>query len=107
MADVEREFEHVRFSVADEPGAAVVRIAGELDISGVPAVAEAVAPILARPARRLVVDVRELRFADSSALALWVQWATAMADFELRGTSALLRKVIERMGLADTLKVAR
>jgi hypothetical protein len=30
-----------------------------------------------------------------------------MADFELRGTSALLRKVIERMGLADTLKVAR
>jgi anti-anti-sigma factor len=82
-----------------------VTVAGELDITNVDALADAVAPALERNPSRIVVEVRELRFADSSAIALWVQWASAVPEIELRDVSPLLRRVVESMGLADTLNV--
>jgi len=61
------------FDVAESGDRTVtVRLAGELDITNVDALASAVAPALER-AQRMVVDLRKLRFADSSAIALWVQ----------------------------------
>jgi len=53
----------------------------------------------------LIVDARELRFADSSAIALWVQWAIEVPEIELRDPSPLSRRVVETMGLADMFKV--
>jgi len=62
------------FDVAESGDRTVtVRLAGELDITNVDALASALAPGLERGPQRMVVDVRELRFADSSAIALWVQ----------------------------------
>jgi anti-anti-sigma factor len=82
-----------------------VTIGGELDMSNIDGLSSAVAPYLDRKPARLIVDVHDLRFADSSAIALWVQWATRVPDIELRDVPALLRRVVESMGLADTLKV--
>jgi anti-anti-sigma factor len=82
-----------------------VIVSGELDITNVDRLGAAVAPALEREPERLILDARELRFADSSAIALWVQWATAVPDIELRDVSPLLRRVVESMGLADMLKV--
>jgi anti-anti-sigma factor len=82
-----------------------VKLAGELDITNVDELASAVAPALEREPPRVVVDVADLRFADSSAIALWVQWATAVPNIELRDVSPLLRRVVESMGLAETLNV--
>ncbi len=82
-----------------------VRLAGELDITNVDALAAGVAPALERGPRRVVIDVRELRFADSSAIALWVQWASAVPDIELREVSPLLRRVVESMWLSGTLNL--
>ena len=65
--------ETMTFDVAESGDRTVtVRLAGELDITNVDALASAVAPALER-AQRMVVDLRKLRFADSSAIALWVQ----------------------------------
>jgi anti-anti-sigma factor len=83
-----------------------VTLSGELDITSVDSLRSAVAPALDRDPARLVVDVRDLRFADSSAIALWVQWATAVPEIELREVSPLLRRVVETMGLTETLNVA-
>jgi anti-anti-sigma factor len=83
-----------------------VTVSGELDITNVDTLASAVAPALERDPARLIIDVRELRFADSSAIALWVRWATAVPEIELRDAPALLRRVVASMGLSDTLKVA-
>ena len=47
-----------------------------------------------------------MRFADSSAIALWVRWAGAVSEFELLDPPPLLRRVINAMGLADKLGVA-
>jgi anti-anti-sigma factor len=94
------------FDVAEQPdGTLSVTLAGELDITNVDALASAVAPALERHPPRVVVEVAELRFADSSAIALWVQWASAVPQIELRDVSPLLRRVVESMGLAETLHV--
>lgn len=85
---------------------ATVRIAGELDMSGIEPLAAQVDNALAKGVTRLTVDVSELRFADSSAIALWVRWASAVSEFELRQPPPLLRRVITAMGLAEKLGVS-
>ena len=65
----------------------------------------AVAPVIDTKPERLVVDVSALRFADSSAIALWVRWAANVGEIELREPSPLLRRVITSMGLGEKLGV--
>jgi anti-anti-sigma factor len=97
----------MRFDVVEGDGRSLkVTLSGELDITNIDALASAVAPALEREPARLVIEVRDLRFADSSAIALWVQWATAVPDVELRHVPPLLRRVVDSMGLSETLKVS-
>ena len=91
--------------VSSDDGSAVVKVAGELDITTIDDLEEAVRPILDRDPERLVIDVSSLRFADSSAIALWVKWATIVPGLEIRDPQPLLRRVIDSMGLAQTLRV--
>jgi anti-anti-sigma factor len=84
-------------------GTVIVAISGELDISNIKRLETAVDPIIATKPGRLVVDLRGLRFADSSAIAVWMRWATAVGGIELRNASPLLRQVITSMGLAGKL----
>ncbi len=94
------------FHIASGDHAApIVTISGELDISNASELESAVAPIIAQAPERLVVDVSQLQFADTSAIAVWVRWSAAGCDVELRGVSPLLRQVITRMGLSETLRV--
>ncbi len=86
-------------------GEVIVTIRGEVDITAVDDLYERVAPLLAGGATRLVVDASEVSFADSSAIALWVRWATAADHFELRNPPPLLRRVIASMGLTEKLAV--
>jgi anti-sigma B factor antagonist len=96
------------FDIEEDDGdTLIVHVSGELDITNVDALASAVATALERRPPRLVVDVTELRFADSSAIALWVQWARAVPEIELRRVSPLLRRVLGSMGLLETLNVTR
>ena len=95
------------FAVAEDVDRTLtVTMSGELDITNVDTLASGVAPALEHGPARMVLDVHDLRFADSSAIALWVQWSTAVPDIELRNVSPLLRRVVESMGLSDTLRVA-
>jgi anti-anti-sigma factor len=89
----------------DGAGTPIVTIAGELDVGNVDAVDTAVAPVLLTRPARLIVDVRGLRFADSSAIALWLRWAASVDEFELRDPQPLLRKVIKMMGLAEKMEL--
>ena len=91
--------------VSSDDSSAVVKVAGELDITTIENLEEAVQPILDRDPQRLVIDVSSLRFADSSAIALWVKWATIVPGLEIRDPQPLLRRVIDSMGLAQTLRV--
>lgn len=96
----------MRFQVVESAERTVtVTVSGELDITNIDTLASGVAPALQRDPARLVIDVRDLHFADSSAIALWVQWAVAVPEVELRDVPPLLRRVVDSMGLSETLKV--
>ena len=82
-----------------------VTINGELDITNVDALEAAVGAALERHPGRLIIELSGLRFADSSAIALWVRWSTAVHELELRDVSPILRRIIDSMGLAETLHV--
>lgn len=97
----------ITFDVAVTPERdATVTITGELDLGGIAPLQSQVDQALDRGVRRLIVDVSDLRFADSSAIALWVRWAGTVDAFELRNPPTLLRRVIGAMGLGETLGVA-
>ena len=86
------------------PGELRLALIGELDITATAAVAAAVAPLLDGRIDRLVLDLGELTFADSSAIALWVGWAQQVPRIELAKVSPLVRRVIETMGLVGILR---
>ena len=95
------------FDVAEgDEGTVTVTVRGELDMTNIDGLAAAVAPALEREPERLIVEVRDLSFADSSAIALWVQWAAAVPQIEMRNVPALLRRVVGSMGLTETLNLA-
>ncbi len=96
----------MNFDLAEADGQALtVTISGELDITNVDALEDAVRSALERHPGRLIIELSGLRFADSSAIALWVRWSTSVPEIELRDVSPILRRVIGSMGLADTLNV--
>lgn len=82
-----------------------IKVAGELDISNVDVFEREVAPVLSTTPQRLIIDAGELKFADSSGIALWVRLAGTVREFELSNPSPLLRRVIVTMGLASKLGV--
>jgi anti-anti-sigma factor len=92
---------------AHEAETTVVTIRGELDISNVDELDGAMAPVIDRRVGRLILDVGELEFADSSAIAVWVRWAGAVGELRLRKVSPLLRTVIVTMGLSGRLRLER
>jgi anti-sigma B factor antagonist len=87
----------------DELGNPMVTLGGDLDISTARKLDLAVARLLESSPDRLVVDLRELQFADSSGIALLVRWANLVPQVEIREPSPLLRRIIERMGLSKRL----
>jgi anti-anti-sigma factor len=100
------ELPEMTFDVAgNDGGTAIVTVRGELDISNIDRLEAGVAPIIAMAPDRLVVDIGELQFADSSAIAVWVRWAALVKQIELRHSSPLLRNVITRMGLSGKLEL--
>jgi anti-anti-sigma factor len=92
--------------VVDGDRHATVTIAGELDMSGIEPLTTQVQTALDNGVTGLTVDVGAVRFADSSAIALWVRWASVADEFELRDPPPLLRRVIVAMGLDEKLGVS-
>lgn len=90
-----------------DPDTALVTIRGELDISNVAQLSSAMSPIIERRIGRVILDVEQLAFADSSAIAIWVRWASDVGEVRLRGVSPLMRTVIVTMGLSGTLRIER
>ena len=89
-----------------EPDTWRIVVEGELDIGTVTPVRECFADAVARGARRIVVDLSELRFMDSTGIALFLETAAQVPDLILERPSPIVRSVIELMGRASVLRVA-
>jgi anti-anti-sigma factor len=104
----ELETDETRFtvtrSVADT-GDPVITLSGELDISSADVFRLAVEDVVKDNPVRLVIDLRELTFMDSSGIAVMVYASNNVADVQLCHASTIVRRVIEVTGLSDVLRL--
>jgi anti-sigma B factor antagonist len=90
---------------------AVVVVAGEIDLSSVPKLREAMAHVIAPPRREVVVDLAGVEFIDASGVGALVgaagEAARAGVKFRLRTPSPSVERVLDLAQLDATLEVER
>jgi len=88
-----------------EEGIPVIGIAGELDLSNTEQVRPAVEGAIAGRVERLVFDLRELDFLDSSGIALLAAATRQARTVELRNPGPVVRRLVELTGLTHILRM--
>lgn len=88
-------------------GELVLELGGELDISSAPVLQEQLESELGAGAlRKVVFEMREVTFVDSSGLAVLLSARRRAEQVELRYVASPIRRVIELAGLGATLTVS-
>jgi anti-sigma B factor antagonist len=92
-------------SVADRPPAAVVTVAGELDLTTAPELLQALNGLVDDGWRYLVVDLARLEFCDSSGLSVLVRVKNRLdevgGEVTLAAPTPIVQRVLEVSGLAE------
>jgi anti-sigma B factor antagonist len=94
--------QHPVLSIEREDGACVVRLAGELDLYNANDVRQALFDACADRPERLVVDLGEVDFVDSTALGVLIEARTKLTDkraFILAAPGLETRRALEISGL--------
>jgi anti-sigma B factor antagonist len=89
-------------SVESIDGGCIIRLAGELDLYNAPTVREALTELSADEPRRVIVDLSEVEFIDSTALGVLIEARTKLPDrkgFVLAGPRLETRRALEISGL--------
>ena len=101
------ELEPFRCEVEPNRAWVVVRPVGELDLASVPLVDAQLGELWSVGFDRLVLDLSEVRFLDSTAVRMLVQWqAHGAADgivFAVIPGPPMVRRTLETAGVADRL----
>lgn len=93
-----------RHTVTDTgDGSVTLTLAGELDLSVTDGLRSELQDTVSSVTGTLVIDIAELRFADSSAIALWVSWSQVVPRLEIRNAPPMILRVIQAMGLTHKL----
>ncbi|MGA3524872.1 STAS domain-containing protein [Melissospora conviva] len=94
-------------SCTEQGGVAHLRLAGELDISSTPQLGEAISRLLGDGHHRLLVDLSDLTFCDSTGMSAFVRGdneaAAAGGWLRLTGASGRVARLLRLSGLADVL----
>jgi anti-sigma B factor antagonist len=83
---------------------ATLKVAGQLDVSTEGILRAALDEAVEPPAAKIVLDVSELNFMDSSGLAVLIV-AARTATVELRNPTTIVRRLITIAGLTETLQM--
>lgn len=105
------EFEPFRCEVDPDRASVIVRPVGELDLATAPIVDAQLSELVAAGFGSVVLDLRKLRFLDSSGLRLLLSWdakarASGVAMRVLPGPPAVQR-VFELAGVTDRVSFSR
>ena len=95
----------VAFAVHGEGDVAVLTLSGELDLSNVEALRNDLQTAMTDEPARLVFDLSQLDFIDSSGLALLLEASRGAPSVEVRAPSPAVRRLLEVTGLTRTLPV--
>jgi anti-anti-sigma factor len=82
-------------------GSVTVTVRGEVDIANVETLRSHLAAIIDAPPPRVVFDLGELSFVDSSGIAVLVQVANAVAEVKVGSASPVVRRILEVTGLGE------
>jgi anti-sigma B factor antagonist len=93
----------LRISVHREPSRLVITLEGELDLSNVTALDEALGREFQDSPEQLVFDLSELAFMDSSGIAALLRARSLAGAVTLRKPSDIVRRVIVGTGLTEIL----
>ena len=93
-------------TLVDASGMPTLKISGELDMASAGPISQAIEAIVANRPTRVVVDLSDLRFIDSSGLSLFLILADQVAEVEIRNPSAIIRKVIDVTGLSSIFVIS-
>jgi anti-sigma B factor antagonist len=91
----------------DAPGILTLSIVGELDLSSVDSVSNAINETWGGDRQRVVFDLGGLTFMDSSGIALMLRISRGVDKVEVRNATPTVRRVIEATGLVDVLGLER
>ncbi|WFE99069.1 STAS domain-containing protein [Micromonospora sp. WMMD964] len=87
---------------------ASLRLAGELDLSTAPLLTAAIEELTAAGETRLLLDLTDLTFCDSTGMAVFVRGDNQVAAdggwLRLTGASGRVERVLRVTGLADVLR---
>lgn len=89
----------------DDDATLTLKVVGEIDIASVPALQPTVQRLIEQRPVRVVVDLTDVVFMDSSGIALLLTLAAQVDSLELANPSSIVRRVIELAGLATTLRM--
>jgi anti-anti-sigma factor len=87
------------------PAEIVLELGGELDLYAAGEIADTLEQLLAQPRASLIFELSQLRFIDSSGIALLIATAQRVERIELRSPTDIVRRVIELGGLSETLPI--
>lgn len=80
MTDESRLNDHPVGGIDRRNGAVIVHLVGELDLYNAPVVREALLPLCDEQPERLVVDLEDVDFVDSTALGVLIEARTRLAN---------------------------
>jgi anti-sigma B factor antagonist len=103
-ADAEPQFGVRVEGIAD--ATVVVRLSGDLDLAGVAQARAAIDEALGHAPKTLTFDVSELRFMDSSGIAVLVAATQRVDAVVLRDPSPVIQRLLTIAGLAETFRLA-
>jgi anti-sigma B factor antagonist len=93
-------------TVETDTGSVQLRLVGEADISTVPVLRSAIDGALRSAPERLLLDVGELSFIDSSGLAELLAAAHSIGTVVLRDPPAIVRRIVTMSGLDSILRMS-
>jgi|HubBroStandDraft_1064217.scaffolds.fasta_scaffold1065071_1 anti-sigma B factor antagonist len=106
MDELETSEAHLVIDVSsDSSPAQKITLSGELDISNADAFRSKVEEVVAANPPRLIFDLTELTFMDSSGIAVMVYAANNIDSIELQNPSEIIRRVVEATGLTEILRI--
>jgi anti-anti-sigma factor len=88
-----------------EAGTVLVRLTGDLDLAGADEARAVVEQAVAQSPATLTFDVTELRFMDSSGIAVLIAAAQKVNSVILRNPSPVIQRLLSLAGLADVFAV--
>lgn len=92
--------------VVKHPDELLVKLGGEIDLTNIGALEAPIAPFLDDPdVQKVVFDMADLGFMDSSAIAVLLRVAGTGKAVRLRRPSPIVHEVVTTMGLAGILQV--